>query len=140
MLAYFVLRLAIAATLGYALVLGGLVWWLGLIVAALAALFFVLAPRSGRYLVHSQGGPTPLRRDERSQAIVLRAARNAFAVIVLAVGGLTIAYGSFLKQSVPVNALAAALGLAVSVYALSDIRLRRPYRRGNNQGGKLSAD
>jgi len=56
MYSYYISRLAIAAALGYALILGGLVWWLGLIVAAVAALFFLLAPRSGRYLIRSRGG------------------------------------------------------------------------------------
>jgi hypothetical protein len=140
MLAYYVLRLAIAATLGYVLVLGGLVWWLGLIVAALVSLFFLLATQPGRYLVRLQGGPTPLRRDERSQTIADKAGRNAFVATMLALGGLTIAYGSFLRQSVPVNALAAVLGLAVCVYALSDMRLRRPCRRSDDEESQLSAD
>jgi hypothetical protein len=129
MVTYYVSRMVIAAVLGYVLVVGGLVWWMGLMVASSVVAFFVLAPRSGRYVVRVQGGPIPLRRDERSQRIADKAGRNGFVATTLALGGLAIVYGSLLGRLVPVHALAAVLGLAVFVYAISDVGLRRPSRR-----------
>jgi hypothetical protein len=125
---YYALRLAISAAAGGAFVLGGLPWWIGVPVSILMLFFFFAAPRSGRYVVRTEGGPTPLRRDERGQTIADKAARNGFIAIVIAMGGLTIAYGSFLEQPVPVAALGSVLGLglalALAVYALSDARQR----------------
>lgn len=73
------------------------------------------------------------------QRIADKAGRNAFIATALALGGLTIGYGYFLQQPVPVNALAALLGLAFSVYALSDVRLRRASRQENHAEGPSQA-
>jgi 1,4-dihydroxy-2-naphthoate octaprenyltransferase len=122
---YVVSRAVLTAVLGAALYAGGLPWW-GAVVACLGALvFFLLAPRCGRYVVKDDGGAAPLRRDERTRAIRDQAARNAFILTVLALAGLAIAYGLILDAAVPVSALGGVLGLAALAYAVSDLRLRR---------------
>lgn len=134
MSAYYVSRLAIAAILGGVLGLSGLQWWLSAAVAALVLLFFLIAPKSGRYVVRRQGGSTPLRRDERTQAIVDKAARNAFITTMLALGGLVVIYGSFLCRPVPSSALGSVLALAFCTYALSEVRLRYSSRGKRERG------
>ncbi len=129
MRAYYVSRLGIAAILGCVLGLGGLQWWLSAAGAALVLLFFLIAPKSGRYVVRSQGGVAPLRRDERTQAIADKAARNAFIITMLALGGLVVAYGSFVRQPIPSGALGGVLALAFCTYAVSEVLLRRSSRR-----------
>lgn len=122
---YVVSRAALAAILGVALYLGGLPWWCGIAAGALALVFFVVVPRSGRYVAKTQDNLAPLRRDERSRAIRDKAARNAFVPTILSLAGLTIAYGRILNAAVPVAATGGVLGLAVAVYAVSDLYLRR---------------
>ncbi len=122
---YMVSRTALVAVLGVALYAGGLPWWAAVLASAVALLFFLAAPRSGRYVVKSEGGAAPLRRDERSQTIRDKAARNAFVLTALGVAGLATAYGQVLKTSVPVAALAGVLGVAVVTYIASDVCLRR---------------
>ncbi|MCX6093628.1 MAG: hypothetical protein NTY63_02235 [Candidatus Bipolaricaulota bacterium] len=122
---YVVLRTALVAVLGTALYAGGLPWWAAVLASVVALLFFLVASRSGRYVVESGGGVAPLRRDERSQTIRDRAARNAFILTILGVAGLTIAYGRVLETPVPVAALSGVLGLAVITYIVSDVCLRR---------------
>ncbi len=121
-------RAALAAIFGGALYLGGLPWWGAVPAGILVLVFFLAAPRSGRYVVEKEDGVAPLRRDERSRAIRDKAARNAFIVTVLAVAGLLLAYGRVLHAAVPVTALSAVLALAVITYAVSDLCLRRPSR------------
>lgn len=122
---YVVSRAVLTAVLGAALYAGGLPWW-GAAAACVVALgFFLLAPRCGRYVVKDDGGAVPFRRDERSRAIRDHAARNAFVLTVLALAGLTIAYGLILDAAVPVAALGSVLGLAILAYVVSDLCLRR---------------
>ncbi|MDD5264475.1 MAG: hypothetical protein PHU43_06530 [Candidatus Bipolaricaulis sp.] len=122
---YVVSRAVLAAVLGAALYAGGLSWW-GSVAACVGALvFFLLAPWCGRYVVKEDGGAAPFRRDERSRAIRDHAARNALVLTVLALAGLTIAYGLILDVAVPAAALGSVLGLAVVTYVVSDAYLRR---------------
>jgi hypothetical protein len=122
---YDVSRAALAVILGGALCLGGLPWWGAAPASILVLAFLLTARRSGRYVVQSEDGIAPLRRDERSRAIRDKAARNAFIVTVLAVAGLSIAYGRVLDAAVPGTALSVVLALAVVAYAVSDFYLRR---------------
>jgi 1,4-dihydroxy-2-naphthoate octaprenyltransferase len=122
---YIASRAALAAVLAVALYFGGLPWWSAAIAWVATLTFFVWAPGSGRYVVREKGGATPLRRDERAQAVADKAARNAFVATILAVAALTMVYGRVLEGSVPVSALVGVLGLAALTYALSDLCLRR---------------
>ena len=122
---YVVSRAVVAAVLAVALYFGGLPWWSAVLAGGLALAYFLWAPGSGWYVVREKGGATPLRRDERSQTVTDKSARNAFVVTVLAVAALTMVYGRVLEDSVPVSALVGVLGLAALTYALSDLLLRR---------------
>jgi Ca2+/Na+ antiporter len=122
---YIASRAALAAVLAVALYFGGLPWWSAALAGGLALAYFLWAPRSGRYVVRDQDGAAPLRRDERSQTVTDKSARNGFVVTVLAVAALTMVYGRVLEDSVPVSALVGVLGLAAATYALSDLFLRR---------------
>ena len=90
---YVVSRAALAAVLAAAFCFGGLPWWSAALAGGLALAFFLWALRSGRYVVRAKGGATPLRRDERSQTVTDKSARNGFVVTVLAVATLTMVYG-----------------------------------------------
>jgi len=121
---YVATRSVLSAVLGAALYVAGLPWWGATLAAILAESFFLQAPGSGRYVVQ-QGGAAPLRRDERSRAIRDRAARNAFAVTLVVLAGVTIAYDRVLAVPVPTEVLSGVLGLAVLTYAVSEVGLRR---------------
>ena len=122
---YIASRAVVAAVLAVALYFGGLSWWSAALAWVATLTFFLWAPGSGRYVVRDKDGAAPLRRDERSQTVADKSARNAFVVTVLAVAALTMVYGRVLEDSVPVSALVGVLGLAALTYALSDPFLRR---------------
>ena len=125
MTVYYVSRAVISAALGVLLALTGLEWWMAALLGAIAFAFFVWAPRSGRYSVHPELGVTALRRDERTQGINDKAARNAFVVTMLAIAGTAIYFGSIAAVSVPIAMLKWTLVLGVLVYFVSDFVLRR---------------
>jgi hypothetical protein len=125
MRAYYFSRSLISIAFGLVVVLTGEPWWMGVALGALAFAYFLWAPRSGRYSVHPELGVTALRRDEQTQMINDKAARNAFVVLGLALAGLSIYYGSILATSVPVALLNTTLILGIAVYFISDLVLRR---------------
>ncbi len=125
MQAYYLSRLVLSLALGALFVIAGSAWWLSALVGALAFLWFLIAPRLGRYAVHPEYGATALRRDERSEAINAAAARNAFVACMLAVGGLIIYHGAMALDRVPLVALEALLLLGALVYYATDFWLRR---------------
>ena len=125
MSAYYISRAVISAALGVLLTLSGLEWWMAALLGVIVFAFFVYAPRSGRYSVHPELGVTALRRDERTQGINDKAARNAFVVTMLAIAGMTIYFGAMAAVNVPIAALKWTLVLGVLVYFVSDFVLRR---------------
>lgn len=66
-----------------------------------------------------------LRRDERTQAINDKAARNGFVVTIGAIGGITLYFGSIVLTDVPVTVLSLVLALGILTYFVSDFWLRR---------------
>jgi len=122
---YYVSRAVISAALGVLLALTGLEWWMAALLGAIVFAFFVWAPHSGRYSVHPELGVTALRRDERTQGINDKAARNAFVVTMLAIAGTAIYFGAIAAVSVPIAMLKWTLVLGVLVYFVSDFVLRR---------------
>jgi len=101
MSAYYISRAVISAASGVLLALTGLQWWMATLMGVIVFGLFLWAPRSGRYAVHPEFGVTALRRDEHTQAINDKAARNAFVVTMLAIAGIAIYFGSdfFLRRS-----------------------------------------
>lgn len=125
MVGYYLTRVLISAALGGILALAGSPWWMSVSIGVLALAFFVWAPRSGRYVVHSESGIAPMRRDERTQAINDRAARNAFVVSMLATAAAAIYFGLVAHANVPVLVLDVMLSLGLLTYFVSDAILRR---------------
>ncbi|CAG0956725.1 hypothetical protein ANRL3_00604 [Anaerolineae bacterium] len=123
--AYYISRAAISVAFAFFLALTGIQWWMAALFGGVVFAFFLYAPRSGRYAVHPELGVTALRRDERTQGINDRAARNAFIVTMLAIAGLTIYFGSIAPASVPVAIVQGVLILGVLAYYASDFFLRR---------------
>jgi hypothetical protein len=87
MKSYYVSRAIISIAFGVLFATGS-TWWTGILVGTLAFAWFLLAPHIGRYSVHPEFGITALRRDEHTQVINDKAARNAFVISMLALGGI----------------------------------------------------
>ena len=125
MRAYYLSRALIAVAIGSILLLGGSPWWLSVGVGGLIMIWFLLAPRLGRYAVHPEYGVTALRRDERAEAINNVAARNAFVVSMLALGAVIVYARAAASDGVAILVPEAILLLGVLVYYVSDFWLRR---------------
>jgi hypothetical protein len=125
MKAYYVSRALLSIVFGAVFLLAGSAWWIALLVGVIAFAWFFIAPRIGRYAVHPEFGVTALRRDERSQGINDKAARNAFVVCMLAVAAVAIYYEALAAGSVPVDVVKWLLVLGAIAYYASDFLLRR---------------
>jgi hypothetical protein len=126
MKSYYVSRAIISIAFG-ALFATGSTWWTGILVGTLAFAWFLLAPHIGRYSVHPEFGITALRRDEHTQVINDKAARNAFVISMLALGGIIVYFGAFALTSVPTAVFKWLLILSVLIYYLSDFWLRKAH-------------
>ncbi len=122
---YYVSRAVIALALGLVLAFTGSAWWMAALIGGLVLAFFIWAPHSGRYAVHPEYGFTALRRDEHTQAINDKAARNAFVISMLALAGVAIYFNSAALTAVPVALLTLILVLGALSYFVSDFWLRR---------------
>ena len=126
MTSYYVSRFLFAWIFAALFYLLGAAWWVALLVAGVLTAWFLYAPRSGRYQVDPSRGASALQRDERSQWINDKAARNAFVLTGIALGGLNIYFGSIAgTTSVPIEWTNWLLVAAVGVYLISDFTLRR---------------
>jgi hypothetical protein len=124
-MSYYLSRALVSAAFGGLLAMTGSPWWTAVLVGATAFGLFLWAPVSGRYVVDPERGVTALVRDERSQAIVGKASRNAFVVTISLVAALTLYFGIINPGSVPVHALGLVLFLGALTYFVSDLWLRR---------------
>jgi nitrogen fixation-related uncharacterized protein len=122
---YYASRAIVTAAFAFLLALAGMEWWMAILMGAIVFVFFLWAPRSGRYAVHPELGVTALRRDERTQAINDKAARNAFIVTMFAIAGIAIYFGSVAPAAVPVVILERTLILGTLTYFVSDFFLWR---------------
>ncbi len=127
MKAYYISRAILSIVFGAVFLLAGSSWWIALLVGAIALTWFLVAPHIGRYAVHPEYGVTALRRDERTQLINDKAARNAFVVSMLAAAGVAIYYDALATGHVPVAAIKWLLVLGAVAYYLSDFWLRRAH-------------
>ena len=122
---YYLSRAVLSALFGMLFMLLGASWQMGALAAALTLVFFLWAPRSGRYTVQSQKGLAPLQRDERAQAISEKAGRNAFVVLTILLGGI-LSYAQIAGlHTLPVDTMGWLLLLGIVVYFFSDFALRR---------------
>ena len=122
---YYVSRVVISIAFGALFALTGSPWWMAILTSVVLIALFLYAPRSGRYAVHPELGIMALQRDERTQTITDRAARNAFVVTMLVIAAVTLYFGSISPAGVPVIVLKLVLVLAGLTYFLSDLWLRR---------------
>ena len=122
---YYISRAFISLALGGLFALTGSRWWMSVLVSVIAFAFFLWAPHSKRYTVHPEHSVTSLRRDERTQAINNKAARNAFVVTILAVAATAIYFGTIAPADAPVFFLNLTLALGMLTYFVSDFWLRR---------------
>lgn len=122
---YYVSRAVVSIAFGGLFALTGSPWWVAALIAGVAFGWFLYAPRSGRYAVHPELGATALRRDEYTQAINDRSARNAFIMVMLAIAGLSLYFGNQDSTQVPLQLLQLTLILGVLVYFISDLIQRR---------------
>jgi hypothetical protein len=122
---YYTSRALISAAFGALFAFVGTPWWGALVVGVVAFALFFWAPHSGRYVVQRDRGIKALRRDEFTQAIADKAARNAFVVTMLVLGGITIYFGTFVHSDVPIAMLGVVLGFGGATYFATDVRLRR---------------
>ena len=124
MSSYYISRAFISVAFGVLWALTGSAWWMAVLVSAIMFALFLYAPRSGRYAVHPELGVMALQRDEHTQTINDKAARNAFVITMLVVMGVTVYFGA-ISSAVPITALKLILALAALTYFLSDFWLRR---------------
>ena len=126
MKSYYISRALISIAFGV-LFAADSTWWTGILVGTLAFAWFLLAPHIGRYSVHPEFGITALRRDERAQVINDKAARNAFVISMLALGGIIAYFGIFALTSVPIAVFRWLLIIGVLIYYVSDFWLRKAH-------------
>ena len=87
--------------------------------------FFIWAPHSGRYSVHPEFGVTALRRDEFTQVINDKAARNAFVASMLAIAAIAIYAGSIWRGQYFHWFIKDGAVLGAATYFASDLWLRK---------------
>lgn len=121
---YYFSRAGFALIASVVLILLGLSPWLAVLAGLLMFAFFVWSARSDRYIVQPGLGAAPLRRDERTQAITNRSARNAFVVTVMCLAGVALYFTQVAHQDVPVGILGLILALGFLIYLGSDLWLR----------------
>lgn len=125
LLPYYLSRTVLSIALGLLLFATGSTIWMSALLGGLLLALFLYAPHSGRYSVHPEFGVTALRRDERTQVINDKAARNAFVFSMLAIAALVIYFAWAGAASIPVIAVKLMLALGALVYFVSDARLRK---------------
>jgi hypothetical protein len=76
-------------------------------------------------VVKAERGATALRRDEWTQAVVNKAARNGFVALMLAAAAVAIYWGYVAKTGVPAFVIYLLVALGWVVYFASDFWLRR---------------
>ena len=122
---YYASRAVISVAFAVFLTLSGMVWWVAGLLSLVVFGLFLWAPHGGRYVVHPELGITALRRDDRTQSINDKAARNAFVATMLAIGGIALYFGAANLQAVPVTLLEQVLIVGILIYFVSDFFLRR---------------
>lgn len=121
---YYISRALFSAAFGAFFFLSGAALWEAVLLGGILLGLFLWAPHSGRYAVHPELGVSALRRDERTQVVNDKAARNAFAAIMLVVGGASF-YFSATSAAITSGIFRILLICGALVYFASDIWLRK---------------
>ncbi len=122
---YYMSRAFVSLAFGGLLALAISPWGLGALSSLEVFGFFLWAPHSGRYTVQPERGTTAMQRDERTQAISGKAARNGFVVTILAIASIALYFGAVTQTAVPILALHLTLFLATFTFFISDFWMRR---------------
>ena len=125
MLPYYVSRTIFSAAFGVLLYVTGSPLWSSVLMSGLILAFFLWAPHSGRYSVHPEFGITALRRDEFTQVINEKAARNAFIVSMLVIATIAIYSGSIGMINISLRFMKMVLIIGALTYFASDLWLRK---------------
>lgn len=121
MMPYYLSRTIFSAAFGLLLFVTGSSLWHAMLIGGLILVFFLWAPHSGRYSVHPEFGITALRRDERTQIINDKAARNAFIVSMLTITAIAVYFGSFGAINIYIGVLKIVLIIGALTYFVSDL-------------------
>lgn len=122
---YYLSRAAFSIAFGLLFLATGSPWWMALLIVGLLFALFLWAPHSGRYAVHPEFGITALRRDERTQVINDRAARNAFVVSMLLLGAVAVFSGVSGMMSITLGVIKIVLLAGALTYFACDLWLRK---------------
>ena len=125
MMPYYLSRAVFAIAFGVLFFATGSPLWEALLFGGLILALFIWAPHSGRYAVHPELGVTALRRDEFTQAINDKAARNSFVALMLLIGGISLATGTAVATFALNGILRILLIAGVLVYFGSDLWMRK---------------
>jgi hypothetical protein len=122
---YYLSRAAFSIAFGLLFLVTGSPWWMALLIGGLLLALFLWAPHNGRYAVHPEFGITALRRDERTQVINDRAARNAFVISMLLLGAAVVFSGASGAISLSLSIVKLVLLAGALTYFASDLWLRK---------------
>ncbi len=125
---YHISRFIISVVFGGLLYAAGSPVWSAVLIGVLIFALFIWAPHSGRYSVHPEYGMSALRRDEFTQVINDKAARNAFVVSMLAIGAATVYAAIIGASSLSTQIFRLIMFAGAITYFASDLWLRRLHR------------
>ena len=121
---YYLSRAAFSILFGGIFLLSGSPLWEAALIGGSILALFLWAPHSGRYAVHPELGVSALRRDERTQVINDKAARNAFVTIMLLVCAASF-YFSATSAAITSGVFRMLLTCGALAYFASDVWLRK---------------
>jgi nitrogen fixation-related uncharacterized protein len=124
MMPYYLSRTILSIAFGVLLFVTGSSLWKAVLTGGLILALFLWAPHSGRYSVHPEFGITALRRDERTQLINDKAARNAFIVSMLTIGAIGAYVGLFGVINISIGVFVVLI-IGALTYFVSDLWLRK---------------
>ena len=125
---YYLSRTIMSLAFAVLLFVTGLPLWNAMLMGGIILALFLWAPHSGRYSVHPEFGVTALRRDERTQAINDRAARNAFIVSMATIGAIAVFGGSVGANSISIGVFKLVPAIGALAYYVTDFWLRKSHQ------------
>jgi len=125
MMPYYLSRMGLTVIIGIFLFATGSSIWISILISVLLLALFIWAPHSGRYSVHPEFGITALRRDEFTEVINDKAARNAFVVSMLVLAAITVYFGYAGLILIPASVLKWTLAFGVLTYYGTDLWMRK---------------
>lgn len=128
MIPYYLSRILLSGAFGALLYISGTSLWSAILLGGSILALFLWAPHSGRYSVHPEFGVSALRRDERTQIINDKAARNAFIASILSAAAIVIYFNAITVSSISIGLFKTVLVIGVITYFVSDMWLRKSHQ------------